>query len=363
MALLTTQMMGQQNQRLTEPVYRNVDEAKDTVQGRITGLLSMDSPLNKAVLTRAAELANARGLRNSSIATNMGSRALIENALPIAQQDAQTSFTQGRANQDAGNQFSLTNLNADITTSRDKTLAGYESARDKALAGYESARDRALAGFQSERDRALAGYDTAARTQQAQLSQQMAQLESRLQAERDKAMAGYDTAARQQQIQAQMEQLQKEYQLKGDLETKLQTQNAATSAQQTYQAQVDRYIAATQAEIGRINATEGLTDAQRTELSNNLVTRRNADIQLITDVASKADVWDSSWSSAVPLSYSTTTPAAPPPPPTATTGTTSSQLTSVPKTYQGPTVIVNGKTWTWRNSIKRYVSYTDGIQA
>lgn len=355
MALLTTQMMGQSGQRLTEPVYRAVDEKNDTVQGRMTGLLSMDNPMNKAVLTRAREIANARGLLNSSINTNIGTRALIENALPIAQQDAQTYFNQGQANQQAGNQFSMTNLNADITTRRDKALAGYDTAARTQAAGIAQQQASLEARLQAERDKALSGYDTAARSQQAALNQQMAQLEARLQAERDKALAGYDTSARQQQIQAQMEQLQKEYQLRGDLESKLQTQNAATSAQQTYQAQVDRYISATQAEIGRINATEGLTEQQRTDLTNNLVTRRNADIQLITDVASKSDVWDSSWANPVSLDYSTTQPTATTP----TTAPAQQSPTSQPfdaKKYQGDTVVADGKTWKWNKILGRYQS-------
>lgn len=62
---------------------------------------------------RAMALANmaGRGLLNSSLAATAGYAAMIDKALPIAQQDAQTYFTQGLKNQDYRNQAELTNVN------------------------------------------------------------------------------------------------------------------------------------------------------------------------------------------------------------------------------------------------------------
>ena len=64
-----------------------VDE-NNTVQGRMTGLLGADSDYMKLNVAGAMKNANARGLLNSSMATQSGQAAAINSALPIAQQDA-----------------------------------------------------------------------------------------------------------------------------------------------------------------------------------------------------------------------------------------------------------------------------------
>ena len=59
-----------------------------TVEKRMEGLLSSDSPYLTAARTRAKQAANVRGLLNTSMAAGAGEKAAIETALPIAQQDA-----------------------------------------------------------------------------------------------------------------------------------------------------------------------------------------------------------------------------------------------------------------------------------
>ena len=61
---------------------------QDTVEGRLTGLLSSGSPYIETAKTQAANALNRRGLLNSTMAGTAGEKAAIESALPIAQQDA-----------------------------------------------------------------------------------------------------------------------------------------------------------------------------------------------------------------------------------------------------------------------------------
>lgn len=75
------------------------------VSGQLERLLSQDSPYLTAARTRATQLANKRGLLNSSIAATSGERAAIESALPIAQADAATYGQAQRYNTDATNTF------------------------------------------------------------------------------------------------------------------------------------------------------------------------------------------------------------------------------------------------------------------
>jgi hypothetical protein len=72
------------------PNIRPVDEATETIEGRLARLFRSDSPLLQQAQTRAAEQANARGLLNSSLANSAALAALTEAALPIATGDAAT---------------------------------------------------------------------------------------------------------------------------------------------------------------------------------------------------------------------------------------------------------------------------------
>lgn len=68
----------------------NIDPRTMTVEGRLAGLLSSGNPLLDMAMTRAMQQSNARGLLNSSMASESGMAAMIQNAIPIASPDAQT---------------------------------------------------------------------------------------------------------------------------------------------------------------------------------------------------------------------------------------------------------------------------------
>ena len=66
---------------------------EETVQGRMSGLLSSGSPYITSAEEGAKRYAQSRGLLNTTMAATGGRKAAIESALPIAAQDA-ASFTQ-----------------------------------------------------------------------------------------------------------------------------------------------------------------------------------------------------------------------------------------------------------------------------
>lgn len=76
---------------------------EDTVENRALKIIQKDSPFMQQAATRARQASNRRGLINSSMAVEAGQKALLDAALPIASQDAQTSFASKRSNQDAIN--------------------------------------------------------------------------------------------------------------------------------------------------------------------------------------------------------------------------------------------------------------------
>lgn len=76
---------------LTGETDFNYDPRSESlVQNQLTGLLDPNSALMKRAVSQSQELAASRGLQSSSIAAGAATGAMIDRALPIAQQDAQT---------------------------------------------------------------------------------------------------------------------------------------------------------------------------------------------------------------------------------------------------------------------------------
>src|SRR3990167_4042332 len=74
-------------------------EDTDSVEKRITGLLSKSSPYMKQAESAGLRLANKRGLLNSSIAVGSAYGSALDRAMPIAQTDANISGNKNLARQ------------------------------------------------------------------------------------------------------------------------------------------------------------------------------------------------------------------------------------------------------------------------
>jgi len=151
--------------------------AENTVAGQMTGLLSSESPYRKAAEASAQRQANDRGLLNSSLAATAGTKAAIESALPIAQQDAGYFQQRGLQEQQGNIQKGLYETQGDIS----KQLA--------------------TAGFAHEKELAAAGYTHEKATQEADLAWKNADLASRMDLEftrmDDEKKAQFDVTTRQ----------------------------------------------------------------------------------------------------------------------------------------------------------------------
>jgi hypothetical protein len=80
------------------------------MQGQVSSILSQDNPLMQRARSLATQQMNQRGLVNSSMAQGAGVAAMVDRALPIAQQDAQTYSQRALVNQDATNQANQFNV-------------------------------------------------------------------------------------------------------------------------------------------------------------------------------------------------------------------------------------------------------------
>ena len=90
-------------------------QPEDTVTWQMQHLLDDQSPYITSARNRGMRQAASRGLLNSSMAAGAAEGAAIDAALPIAQQDASTYFSQGINNQNLANQFQLARQNAGMT--------------------------------------------------------------------------------------------------------------------------------------------------------------------------------------------------------------------------------------------------------
>lgn len=135
----TTQTDDLAKKYTVAPDLNTFDEAKSTA-GRVASITSSGSPLMDLARTRATQTANARGLRNSSLAAGAGERAVIETATPIAAQDASLYQQAQLANQQAKNQASQFNANLGANLGIKGLELGETSRQFDTTAGLE--RDR-----------------------------------------------------------------------------------------------------------------------------------------------------------------------------------------------------------------------------
>lgn len=167
---------------------------QSTVAGQLNDLVRQDSPLLQQARTRADQASNQRGLLNSSVAEGAAQNAVISQALPIAQADAQTNATAATnttnaenaakyATTQAQNTASLqasqlgTNVNlanADAQTKADATSAaagnqfkqtGLETQRAVTLADKDTNRALQLANIQFNQAMGTAQLDANTRLQ------------------------------------------------------------------------------------------------------------------------------------------------------------------------------------------------------
>lgn len=106
------------------PTQQTVSD-KSTVQNQLAGITAQDSALNQLARTDANKQAARRGLLNSSIAVGAGQKAVLQSALPIAQQDANiyagadaanAQFANSAGQFNASAQNNASNLNAQLGT-------------------------------------------------------------------------------------------------------------------------------------------------------------------------------------------------------------------------------------------------------
>jgi hypothetical protein len=157
--------------QLGNPTQWNVT-APQTVEGRINSILNPNNPLQQQARARSLEMANDRGLANSSMAITAGEAAGYDAALPIANADAATFSRAAGYNADQANQFARTNVdsqNAFLQTDRN-------NAAQRDIAGMQIAGQRDLATINRDTQMQIGRMNIDAQATANQLQQDNATL-------------------------------------------------------------------------------------------------------------------------------------------------------------------------------------------
>ena len=162
-------LLSNSNNKSTTPVTQQVDQSQLT-SSQLSSILAGNSALNQQAQSNAMQIANSRGMANSSMAAGMGTEALISQALPIAQSNSSMYANQAATNQNALNQFALTNLQGEIQSNLAKSNFGYSLGSGIVNNFLQSKRDDAERDFQ--RETAATGQGYALDRMRAEYSQQ-----------------------------------------------------------------------------------------------------------------------------------------------------------------------------------------------
>lgn len=111
---------------------------QQTSQYQLHQMLDSNSPLMQQAAMMGNQRANARGLLNSSMASQAAQAAMIDRATPFAQQDAQTYFQNSQANADRLQQEYMANLNYQNQLGLNQQSYQFDIGRMQAEYGFSS---------------------------------------------------------------------------------------------------------------------------------------------------------------------------------------------------------------------------------
>jgi hypothetical protein len=163
----------------TEVTTREVqDEEKTSFQ--LEGLLSKGGRYIQNARQRAMEMSNRRGQFGSSFAAGAAERAAIEQALPIAQQDAMAYRDAASQNMNALNEFALANLQrataidtAVLSANTQIKMANMDAQVRTALANLSAMTQTNIANMDAETRTSIANMNAQVQTNIANMQKDM----------------------------------------------------------------------------------------------------------------------------------------------------------------------------------------------
>ena len=139
------------------------------VQNQVANITKADGPLMQLASTRGTQTANRRGLINSSMAVGAAQKEVLSAALPIAQQDASTTFDLQKTNTAAENRarevtVDSTNKAADLwgRTKAEEALSRQNYLQDTELQKLRGSQQKELDQIAQQNQRLVTASQNAA---------------------------------------------------------------------------------------------------------------------------------------------------------------------------------------------------------
>ena len=260
--------------------YQYDPRADSLVENRITGLLNSDSALMRKAIAQGNAMAANRGLQSSSIGQEIALSTMVDKALPIAQQDAQT-FNQAQSQQwQAQAQLDQANLkHAQEATMMDKSLYGQNQLQNNQAqqqAELEQLKHlQSLGKLDAEGAQRMQELNTQLEFQAKQLDRQQ-----ELTLQRDAIMNQYQVELNELQNNQRWKELtaqlstQMEMQLRGfDQQTRIEYGNATSTA-----------VNAALAAIGMAMTNPEMTAIQQREAVNQIISSLQSQTNILSVV-------------------------------------------------------------------------------
>lgn len=173
-----------------------VDPTTETVEGRVESLLSKDNALMQRARAISAGQMAGRGLVNSSMGLQAGTAAMMDRAIPIASQDAQTYSQRAMFNTDAVNQGGM--FNAGEANRLAATHAQLQT--EQSIASQNLAAQRAMAEAQRSFQEQQNALDREQQARILEMQQAFQGSESALDRENQRWLTEFQVGANQANI-------------------------------------------------------------------------------------------------------------------------------------------------------------------
>lgn len=286
---------------------------EQTVQGQLEQILNKDNALFDWARGQAAQYANSRGLLNSDIAAEASSQAVMGVALPIAEHDANVyaqraaqerqfwytaglqafdaTIQSGLMAQDHMQQMVELSHQGDINSRLQLEQFGYNWQ----LSVQDNLHQMQQIALQGDINAELAlqqfGFDTELMRQDFGYRVRLADIDLK----NSLSLSAQDNEQWIERMGIEHVNTLAEIAAQGDISRDINTDNFSNNLQMQYMDRVGQRTSELNAEIERINSTEGLTPAQQRNAVNQAIRRYESDLAMYAEMFSSNPSWDPNW--------------------------------------------------------------------
>lgn len=264
-----------------------------TSAGRLDQMLQSDSPLMERAATQGQQVANSRGLLNSSMAAGAAQGAMIDRAQPFALQDSNNLMQNERQDAAAVNERSM----LQSSTLADSFLNNQQFQQQGALqeqdfdirsglqeqqAGLQAQRDERIAQLDQDQTRLQADLNEAAAQNDFGRQQQLTEQQAQIQTERDELLFEQDLEATANEYGLRAEEIAQE----GQQQMERLYGTSLANAWGVMGNNVTDIVAQTLIEINDIQTNPNIEPEDKTELIADLQEARDADVEFQAELYS-----------------------------------------------------------------------------